>query len=76
MKTRGCPCGSMTSWCYIEDGRGIEECHDCGRILNEDSICGPEDLPDKHMKLTKEQRAAYRLKGGHATALQRKKRKV
>ena len=76
MKTRGCPCGSMTSWCYIEDGRGVIACRECGFILNDGAICGPEDLPDKHMKFTKEQRAAYRLKGGYATALQRKKCKV
>lgn len=73
MKTKGCPCGSKTSWCYIEDGYGIIKCRECGRILENDAAYGCEDLPNSTMMHTRQERKDYSLKGGYSTALQRKK---
>ena len=67
MKRRSCPCGSKFGRCEIINGRGVITC-ECGLILNDGAICGPEDLPDKHLKHTREQRRVYSLKGGYTTA--------
>ena len=76
-KTRGCPCGSKFSRCTIVNGRGVIICN-CGRVLSDDAICGPEDLGYKMKsahwaKMDREMRLEYCRKGGNATALQRKK---
>ncbi|KKN16931.1 hypothetical protein LCGC14_0970890 [marine sediment metagenome] len=62
----------MVIKCWVEDGRGVEACRDCGLILNDDAVCGCEDLPNSIMNHTRKERRAYSLKGGYVTALQKK----
>ena len=77
MKHNGCPkCGCMVSVCRVEGGFGMEYCHDCGYIREDNAVCGCEDLPNSIMAHTRKQRKAYSLKGGYVTARQRKAQQV